>query len=50
MVVLRYFRDMSYADIARALSVTTVRVKWRLHDALVRLRPLLGEEREDERH
>ena len=50
MVVLRYFRDMSYADIARALSVTTVRVMWRLHDALVRLRPLLGEEREDERH
>ena len=38
MVVLRYFRDMSYADIARALSVTTVRVKWRLHDALQKLR------------
>lgn len=49
MVVLRYYRDMKYMDIARALGVTPVRVKWRLHDALGKLGMMLKEEYGDER-
>ena len=45
MVTMRYALDMRYRDIARALGVAELRVKWRLHDALKRLRPQLEEVR-----
>lgn len=43
MVTMRYALDMRYRDIARALGVAELRVKWRLHDALRRLRAELKE-------
>lgn len=43
MVTMRYALDMCYRDIARALGVAEYRVKWRLHDALKRLRAELKE-------
>lgn len=44
MMILRYWREMSYIEIARTLGVTPVRVKWRLHAALNKLRCALKEE------
>ncbi len=38
MVVLRYYMDQSYEEIATAMGTSAVRVKWRLHDALERMR------------
>jgi RNA polymerase sigma-70 factor (ECF subfamily) len=45
MVTMRYALDMRYRDIARALGVAELRVKWRLHDALKQLKPQLEEVR-----
>lgn len=44
MVIMRYELDMSYSAIAAALKITQVRVKWRLNDALKKLRKTLGGE------
>jgi DNA-directed RNA polymerase specialized sigma24 family protein len=44
MVILRYWREMSYIEIACTLGVTPVRVKWRLHAALNKLGCALKEE------
>lgn len=41
IVVLRYYCDMSYAQIALTMKIAPTRVKWRLHDALGRLKKLL---------
>lgn len=41
LISLRYEMDMSYRDIAQAMNIPSARVKWRLHDALVRLRALI---------
>ena len=38
MVVLRYYVDMDYEDIGRAMGCSAKRVKWRLHDALEKMR------------
>jgi len=43
MVTMRYRLDMGYRDIAAALGIPVVRVKWRLHDALKRLEAELKE-------
>lgn len=43
MVAMRYELDMGYRDIAAALRIDPVRVKWRLHDALKQLEILLRE-------
>lgn len=41
MISMRYELDMPYRDIARALNIPSSRVKWRLHDALEKLRASL---------
>ena len=38
MVILRYYMDMGYQEIAKAMDTTEKRVKWRLHDAMERMR------------
>ena len=38
MVTLRYYMDLSYDDIARIMDTSAKRVKWRLNDALTRMR------------
>lgn len=38
MVILRYYVDMDYEDIAKAMGCSSTRVKWRLHDALEKMR------------
>lgn len=38
IVVLRYYLDQSYEEIARALGISEKRVKWRLHDAMEKMR------------
>ena len=43
MVTMRYQLDMGYRDIARALGIAAPRVKWRLHEALKRLKAELEE-------
>ena len=46
MVVLRYYCDMSYAQIALTMKISPARVKWRLHDALKSLKKLLEGDRD----
>jgi RNA polymerase sigma factor (sigma-70 family) len=43
VVVLRYYDDLSVAQTAQALGCTEGTVKSQTHDALARLRALLGE-------
>ena len=38
MISMRYELDMSYRDISQALNIPAGRVKWRLHEALSKLR------------
>ena len=38
MIFMRYELDMSYRDVAQALNIPSGRVKWRLHEALDKLR------------
>lgn len=38
LISLRYEMDMSYRDIAQTMNISVTRVKWRLHDALIRLK------------
>ncbi len=38
MVVMRYYVDMGYEEIAKAMGTSAQRVKWRLHDAMTKLR------------
>ncbi len=42
MVILRYYIELSYDEIARAMGTSPQRVKWRLHDALEKLRKEAG--------
>lgn len=44
MVSMRYELQLRYKDIAQALGITEQRVKWRLNDALMKLRRLLLKE------
>ena len=44
MVLMRYALEMDYRAIAQALGTTPNRVKWRLHDALEKLKVELHEE------
>lgn len=44
MVIMRYELDMSYRDIAQAMGVGGAKVKWRLHDALGKLRRAMERE------
>ena len=44
MVTMRYELDMHYADIAAALNTSQPRVKWRLNDALKKLKRTLEKE------
>lgn len=44
MVLMRYDLDMDYKSIARALGVSSAKVKWRLHDALGKLKRTLESE------
>lgn len=44
MVTMRYELDMHYKDIAQALGTRPARVKWRLNDALKKLKRTLQEE------
>lgn len=41
LISLRYEMDLSYRDIAQAMNIPAARVKWRLHDALTKLRAAL---------
>ena len=43
-LVLRFYEELSYAEIAEALAVPLGTVKWRIHEGLRRLRQSLGEE------
>lgn len=43
LISMRYELDMPYRAIAQALSITETRVKWRLHEALTRLRTIMEE-------
>lgn len=38
LISLRYEMDMPYRDIAQSMNIPSSRVKWRLHDALQKLR------------
>jgi RNA polymerase sigma-70 factor (ECF subfamily) len=38
IVVLRYYVDMGYDEIGRVMGCSSKRVKWRLHDAMEKLR------------
>lgn len=42
MVILRYYVDLDYEDIGRAMGCSAKRVKWRLHDALEKMRREAG--------
>lgn len=44
LISMRYELEMPYRDIAQALNIPVTRVKWRLHDALVRLKAALEKE------
>ena len=44
LISLRYELEMPYRDIASALNIPLTRVKWRLHDALTKLKAALEEE------
>ena len=43
LISLRYEMEMAYRDIAQAMDIPVTRVKWRLHDALVKLKAALEE-------
>lgn len=43
LISLRYETELSYRDIAQAMNIPLTRVKWRLHDALTRLRTIMEE-------
>ena len=40
-IYLRYYMDLSYKDIADILKSTQNRVKWQLHDALIKIRKII---------
>ena len=42
LITLRYDMEMGYAQIAQAMNISPVRVKWRLNEALKKLRAALG--------
>ena len=44
LVSMRYELDMPYRDIAEAMNIPLTRVKWRLHDALTKLKAALEQE------
>ena len=44
LISMHYELEMPYRDIASALNISVTRVKWRLHDALIKLRAALEEE------
>ena len=44
LISLRYELEMPYRDIASAMNIPVTRVKWRLHDALKKLKAALEEE------
>lgn len=44
MVILRYFAHHSYKEIAQVLDIQEKRVKWKLHDALEKLKQAYNEE------
>lgn len=44
LISMHYELEMPYRDIASALNISVTRVKWRLHDALRKLRAALEEE------
>ncbi len=44
LIALRYELDMSYREIAQAMDITPTRVKWRLNEALKKLRAAMREE------
>ena len=44
LISLRYELEMPYRDIAGAMNIPITRVKWRLHDALQKLKAALEEE------
>lgn len=41
LISLRYEMELSYRDIAQSMDIPTTRVKWRLHEALVKLKLIL---------
>ena len=43
LISMRYELEMDYRSIAQALGISATRVKWRLHDALKKLRAALEE-------
>ena len=43
LVSLRYEAELSYRDIAQAMNIPQTRVKWRLHEALTKLKTILEE-------
>ena len=44
LISLRYELEMPYRDIASAMNIPVTRVKWRLHDALTKLKTALSQE------
>ncbi len=44
LISMRYELEMPYRDISAALDIPVTRVKWRLHDALTRLRAAMEKE------
>lgn len=43
LISLRYELELSYRDIASAMNISPARVKWRLHEALEKLRAAMEE-------
>lgn len=43
LISMRYELELSYLDISAALNIPVTRVKWRLHDALKKLKAVLQE-------
>lgn len=44
LISMRYELEMSYRDISQAMNIPVTRVKWRLHEALEKLRTAMNEE------
>lgn len=44
LISMRYELEMPYRDIAQALNIPLTRVKWRLHDALTKLKAAMEKE------
>ena len=44
LISMRYEMDMPYRDIAEAMNIPLTRVKWRLHDALNKLKVAMEQE------